>query len=34
MRYMMFVGTDPEGEPLEEDTAEAWVTDVDGRASG
>jgi hypothetical protein len=28
---MMFVGTDPEGEPLEEDTTEAWVTDVDGR---
>ena len=31
MRYMMLVGTDPEGEQLEEDTTEAWVADVDGR---
>ncbi|HSK92275.1 MAG TPA: YciI family protein [Euzebyales bacterium] len=31
MRYMMFVGVDPEGEQLEEDDVEAWVADVDGR---
>jgi len=29
MKYMMFVGVDPDGEELEEDNVEAWVADLD-----
>jgi hypothetical protein len=31
MKYMLFVGVDPDGEELEEDNVEAWVTDLDRR---
>ena len=31
MKYLMFVGVDPDGEQLEEDNVEAWAKDVDGR---
>jgi hypothetical protein len=31
MKYMMFVGVDPDGEEIGEDNVEEWVADVDGR---
>lgn len=31
MKYMMFVGIDPDGEELEEDNVQEWVANVDGR---
>ena len=31
MKYMMFVGIDPDGEELEEDYIHKWVADVEGR---
>jgi hypothetical protein len=31
MKYMMFVGLDPDGEEIVEDNVEEWVADADGR---
>jgi hypothetical protein len=31
MKYMMFVGIDPEGEEVDETNVQEWVADVDGR---
>jgi hypothetical protein len=31
MKYLMFVGIDPDGEQIEADNVLEWVADVDGR---